>query len=248
MMPAFVAVLLLQSVQVQPALVTVRQLTYAQPDGSRNAATLVTPAAPGARTARDSLSSTGTSRRGRRRTAPSSSPRPSSSPAPASCRCSSTRRGRRRTGSPRATRRSDYEFTGADDDERAARARRAAGAARHRQDPRRRRRSRLRRDVGRARGRRRTRASRTLSTWPARASFTDWYLFTPKKEGAEKDAFVAKLAPLDPIAHSGEDLAAAGAAAVRQQGQVRQERGAQRPWPTRSPDPRRSRPTTSSTS
>ena len=30
-------------------------------------------------------------------------------------------------------------------------------------------------------------------------SFTDWYLFTPKKEGAEKDAFVAKLAPLDPI-------------------------------------------------
>lgn len=32
-------------------------------------------------------------------------------------------------------------------------------------------------------------------------SFTDWYLFTPKKEGAEKDAFIAKLAPLDPIAH-----------------------------------------------
>jgi cephalosporin-C deacetylase-like acetyl esterase len=32
-------------------------------------------------------------------------------------------------------------------------------------------------------------------------SFTDWYLFTPKKEGAERDAFVAKLAPLDPIVH-----------------------------------------------
>jgi len=32
-------------------------------------------------------------------------------------------------------------------------------------------------------------------------SFTDWYLFAPKKEGAEKDAFVAKLAPLDPIVH-----------------------------------------------
>jgi cephalosporin-C deacetylase-like acetyl esterase len=32
-------------------------------------------------------------------------------------------------------------------------------------------------------------------------SFSDWYLFTPKKEGAERDAFVAKLAPLDPIAH-----------------------------------------------
>ena len=32
-------------------------------------------------------------------------------------------------------------------------------------------------------------------------SFTDWYLFTPKKEGAERDAFVARLAPLDPITH-----------------------------------------------
>lgn len=32
-------------------------------------------------------------------------------------------------------------------------------------------------------------------------SFTDWYLFTPKKEGAERDAFIARLAPLDPIAH-----------------------------------------------
>ena len=32
-------------------------------------------------------------------------------------------------------------------------------------------------------------------------SFTDWYLFTPKREGAERDAFVAKLAPLDPITH-----------------------------------------------
>ena len=32
-------------------------------------------------------------------------------------------------------------------------------------------------------------------------SFTDWYLYTPKREGADRDAFVAKLAPLDPIAH-----------------------------------------------
>jgi len=31
------------------------------------------------------------------------------------------------------------------------------------------------------------------------SSFTDWYLYTPKREGADKDAFVAKLAPLDPI-------------------------------------------------
>jgi dipeptidyl aminopeptidase/acylaminoacyl peptidase len=31
------------------------------------------------------------------------------------------------------------------------------------------------------------------------SSFTDWYLYTPKREGAGRDAFVAKLAPLDPI-------------------------------------------------
>lgn len=31
-------------------------------------------------------------------------------------------------------------------------------------------------------------------------SFSDWYLFTPKKEGADRDAFIAKMAPLDPIA------------------------------------------------
>jgi dipeptidyl aminopeptidase/acylaminoacyl peptidase len=30
-------------------------------------------------------------------------------------------------------------------------------------------------------------------------SFTDWYLYTPKREGADRDAFIAKLAPLDPI-------------------------------------------------
>jgi dipeptidyl aminopeptidase/acylaminoacyl peptidase len=33
------------------------------------------------------------------------------------------------------------------------------------------------------------------------SSFADWYLYTPKREGADRDAFVAKLAPLDPIAH-----------------------------------------------
>lgn len=31
-------------------------------------------------------------------------------------------------------------------------------------------------------------------------SFSDWYLFTPTREGADKEAFVAQLAPLDPIA------------------------------------------------
>jgi fermentation-respiration switch protein FrsA (DUF1100 family) len=31
------------------------------------------------------------------------------------------------------------------------------------------------------------------------SSFTDWYLYTPKREGADRDAFVSRLAPLDPI-------------------------------------------------
>jgi len=33
------------------------------------------------------------------------------------------------------------------------------------------------------------------------SSFTDWYLYTPKREGADREAFIAKLAPLDPIAY-----------------------------------------------
>lgn len=33
------------------------------------------------------------------------------------------------------------------------------------------------------------------------SSFTDWYLYTPKREGAAREAFVARLAPFDPIAH-----------------------------------------------
>jgi fermentation-respiration switch protein FrsA (DUF1100 family) len=32
-------------------------------------------------------------------------------------------------------------------------------------------------------------------------SFSDWFLFTPKREGAARDAFIAQLAPLDPIRH-----------------------------------------------
>jgi predicted esterase len=31
------------------------------------------------------------------------------------------------------------------------------------------------------------------------ASFTDWYLFTPKREGEARERFIAKLAPLDPV-------------------------------------------------
>ncbi len=33
------------------------------------------------------------------------------------------------------------------------------------------------------------------------SSFSDWFLFAPKREGAARDAFVARLAPLDPIRH-----------------------------------------------
>ena len=33
------------------------------------------------------------------------------------------------------------------------------------------------------------------------SSFSDWYLYTPKREGPEREAFIARLAPLDPIAH-----------------------------------------------
>ena len=33
------------------------------------------------------------------------------------------------------------------------------------------------------------------------SSFADWYLYTPRREGADREAFIAKLAPLDPIAH-----------------------------------------------
>jgi fermentation-respiration switch protein FrsA (DUF1100 family) len=32
-------------------------------------------------------------------------------------------------------------------------------------------------------------------------SFSDWFLFSPKREGADRDAFIAKLAPLDPIVY-----------------------------------------------
>jgi cephalosporin-C deacetylase-like acetyl esterase len=36
------------------------------------------------------------------------------------------------------------------------------------------------------------------------ASFTDWYLFTPKREGEARAQFIAKLAPLDPVKFVGQ--------------------------------------------
>ena len=91
---------------------------------------------------RRSSSSTGTSRRGRRRIAPNFSPKRSSSPARASCRCSSTRHGRGEVVS-QAGRGEGLRVHGADDEGRAPRPRRAAGAAGHRQDARRGRRPRF---------------------------------------------------------------------------------------------------------
>jgi fermentation-respiration switch protein FrsA (DUF1100 family) len=35
-------------------------------------------------------------------------------------------------------------------------------------------------------------------------SFTDWYLFAPKREGEARTRFVAQLAPLDPVKHIGK--------------------------------------------
>lgn len=32
-------------------------------------------------------------------------------------------------------------------------------------------------------------------------SFSDWFLFAPERKGADRDAFIARLAPLDPIAY-----------------------------------------------
>ena len=69
-------------------------------------------------------------------------------------------------------------------------------------------------------------------------SFTDWYLYTPKREGADKEAFIAKLAPLDPIELPPEDRAAAGPAAVRHEGSPREERGRGRAWPRPTKEPK----------
>jgi dienelactone hydrolase len=35
------------------------------------------------------------------------------------------------------------------------------------------------------------------------ASFSDWFLYYPKREGADRQAFIDKLAPLDPVKHIG---------------------------------------------
>lgn len=35
----------------------------------------------------------------------------------------------------------------------------------------------------------------------ATASFTDWFLLLPKRDGADREAFIEKMAPLDPMKH-----------------------------------------------
>ena len=185
------------AVQVQPASATVRQLTYAQPDGSRNAATLVGPAAA----------------------APA--PHPAilylhwyEPPRPTSNRSEFLAEAVELAGSgvvsllidtPWTAERwfqtrdaaHDYEFTQA----MVKNVRRALDVLLAQPGIDRTRVAIVGHDFG--------------AMWGALAaaddprvthvvfmagapSFADWYLFTPKREGAEKDAFVDKLAPLAP--------------------------------------------------
>jgi cephalosporin-C deacetylase-like acetyl esterase len=185
------------AVQVEPAGATVRELTYAQPDGSRNAATLVTPAAA------------------------SRGPRPAilflhwyEPPRPTSNRTEFLAEAVELARSgvvsllvdtpwagekwfPTRDAARDYEFTV----EMTTRVRRALDVLVAQPEIDKSRVAVVGHDFG--------------AMWAALAaaddarithlvfmagspSFSDWYLFTPKREGAEKDAFVAKMAPLNP--------------------------------------------------
>lgn len=184
------------AVQVQPAGVTVRQLTYALPDGARNAATLVTPAAAGG-------------------THPAilylhwyEPPRPTSN------RSEFLAEAVELAGSGVvsllvdtpwtaetwfATRDAarDYEFTL----EMATRIRRALDVLLAQPGIDTTRVAVVGHDFGAMWGALEAADDRRVSHLVFMAgspSFADWYLFTPKREGTEKDAFVAKLAPLAP--------------------------------------------------
>lgn len=192
-------VLLLQgTVQVQSGGATVRQVTYAQPDGSRNAATLVTPAsAPaGTRPAILFLHWYEPPRPTSNRTEFLAEAVELASSGVTSLLIDTPWRGEKWFPTRDATR--DYEFTV----EMTKNVRRALdvllaqpgidktrvaivghdfgamwGALAAAEDP---------------------RVTR-LVFMAGSPSFSDWYLFTPKREGAEREAFVAKLAPLDPV-------------------------------------------------
>jgi dipeptidyl aminopeptidase/acylaminoacyl peptidase len=200
LLPATMTCALMQAVDVKvaPSSVTVRQLTYAQLDGSRNAATLVAPATPGAgaRPAILFLHWYGP-------------PSPTSNrtqflPEAVELAASGvvsllvdTPWTRERWFGQRDSAK-DYEFTV----QMAKDVRRALDVllAQPGLDP-----TRIAvvgHDFGAMWGALAVASDPRVTHFVYAAgtrSFTDWYLYTPRREGAEKEAFVAKLAPLDPI-------------------------------------------------
>lgn len=200
LLPAAMTCALMQAVDVKvaPSSVTVRQLTYAQLDGSRNAATLVAPATPGAR-ARPAIlflhwygPPSPTSNR--TQFLPDAVELATSGVVSLLVDTPWTRErwfGQRDSAT-------DYEFTV----QMAKDVRRALDVllAQPGLDP-----TRIAvvgHDFGAMWGALAVAADPRVTHFVYVAgtrSFTDWYLYTPKREGAEKDGFVAKLAPLDPI-------------------------------------------------
>jgi cephalosporin-C deacetylase-like acetyl esterase len=200
--PAALACALMQAVDVKiaPSNVTVRQLTYAQLNGSRNAATLVTPAAP------------------------SAALRPAilylhwyEPPRPTSNRTEFLAEAVELAGAgavallvdtpwtkenwfPTRDAATDYEFTL----QMTKDVRRALDVLLEQPGIDKARVAVVGHDFGAMWGALAVAADPRVTHFVYMAgtrSFTDWYLFAPNKEGAEKDAFVAKLAPLDPILH-----------------------------------------------
>jgi cephalosporin-C deacetylase-like acetyl esterase len=202
LLPAAMTCVLMQAVDVKldPANVTVRQLTYAQLDGTRNAATLVTPAAS------------------------STSPRPAvlylhwyEPPRPTSNRTEFLAEAIELAGGgtiallvdtpwtkenwfPARDAARDYEFTA----QMTKDVRRALDVLLAQPGVDKTRVAVVGHDFGAMWGALAVASDPRVTHFVYMAgtrAFTDWYLFTPKKEGAEKEAFIAKLAPFDPIAH-----------------------------------------------
>jgi cephalosporin-C deacetylase-like acetyl esterase len=200
--PAAMACALMQAmdVKIAPSTVTVRQLTYAQLDGNRNAATLVTPAAA------------------------ATSPRPAilylhwyEPPRPTSNRTEFLAEAvdlaaagavsllvdtpwTKENWFPTRDAAKDYEFTV----QMTKDVRRALDVLLEQPGIDRTRVAVVGHDFGAMWGALAVAADPRVTHFVYMAgtrSFTDWYLFTPKKEGTDRDAFVAKLAPLDPITH-----------------------------------------------
>jgi len=193
------------AVQVQPAGVTVRQLSYAEADGTRNGATIVEPAAASA------------TRR----------PRPAilflhwyEPPRPTSNRTEFLAEAIELAGTgavsllvdtpwtsekwfPTRDAGRDYEFTV----EMTARVRRALDVLLAQPNVDKARVAVVGHDFGAMWGALAVAEDSRVTHFVYMAgtrSFSDWYLFTPKKEGGERDAFIAKMAPLDPIAALGK--------------------------------------------